>query len=112
MNLTSYNIFREFYQILDMILLNTNHLSYDPIGLVLCVMHTVLDRQFEQLDIFSFGSKSNMMPTKNIKNPTKVKERKKAPASPLMQYHREAQKRATPKKTPEKDDMLCSSEDD
>ena len=72
-NLISFRLFREFYQILDMILLlHTNHFEHNPISLVLSVMHAIIDRQFSQSDVISFGkgsfdnSKSNKNWNQNL----------------------------------------------
>jgi hypothetical protein len=52
----SYKLYRELYTILDKLLLIQGHYAHDPIGLVLCALHLVIDKRFLPTDLVSFGS--------------------------------------------------------
>jgi hypothetical protein len=91
----SYKLYRELYTILDKLLLIQGHYAHDPIGLVLCALHLVIDKRFLPTDLVSFGSvgqkSEKHSPEKQwTQLPEKNSTGKDVPQSPLKQYHNES----------------------
>lgn len=91
----SWRLYRELFTILDKLLLIQGHYAHDPIGLVLCALHLVIDKRFLPTDLVSFGSvgeKSKKPSPEKQRNqtPQKSSTGKDLPQSPLKQYHNES----------------------
>lgn len=85
-NETSYNLFRDFYTILDIIVFDKNHFNFQPIALVLSIVHQVLDKRFHQQDLVSFASGNTFNKKKFVQDPTTIRDTEKVTLFILLYF--------------------------